>query len=359
MSHRLFSSLSLLLFLHGCTREAPREVDLGDAPEPPFATLEPSELTGTVLSADTLLGNPGVLAVLGSVLWVVDYSGDPWLHALDRWDGRLIGSFGGSGEGPGQFEWIENLGVGSDGTGVWAFDANAQRLTLLDTAGFSTGNSPIIRLAIPGRIHRGVTLASGRFFGLQLIPPDSANAVLVSPEGEATSSEKWPLLGADSITRYERILVSGAAHPATLCTDPNGQYIAVVYSAASQIDIFDGTGRWERRAEVPYPSQPNFGRGASGLIRADVLRNWYRSCAATTTRLYALVSGRLRAAFPVEEGAEARHVQVFDWAGKLQALLHLDRPVEAIAVDPTGEYLYATSTSAAAIYRFPLPAPPQ
>jgi hypothetical protein len=53
-------------------------------------------------------------------------------------DGRLQSTGGGEGEGPGEFTWLSDLGMGSGGS-IWAYDFSLRRVTWLDETGAVEG----------------------------------------------------------------------------------------------------------------------------------------------------------------------------------------------------------------------------
>ncbi len=355
VARRLAIAVALVVVNASCADKASRNADLGNAPEPSYAAFPLTEVSGTVLNADTSFGRLGPLATSGATLWVADWTGAPWLHVLDRRDGHLIRSLGGRGSGPGQFQSVYNLSTGPTPNAVWVFDDQARRVTLMDTSIASINAPATVRLQVPGVMTHLIALGSNSFFGLQFEGPDSAHVMILSADGRPTSIAPWPLLGADSVPRWERIQASGAALGAGLCADPGGHHVALAYAAAGRIDIFSSTGARLRAADVPFPSEPVFTRNRNGQLWAMRPRVWYRFCAATATQIYALFSGRLESAFSVDQLLDATHVHVFDWNGRLLRVLHLDRPIYGMAVDAKGRTLYGASANTSTVYRFALP----
>jgi hypothetical protein len=142
---------------------------------------------------------------------------------------------------------------------------------------------------------------------------------------------------------------------ASLCARPNGMNVGLAYSSAGRLDIFGADAQWVRAAEVPFASAPVFVRNRLGELSAARPRYWYGQCTATNQRIFVLFSGRLTAAFSPTTDWAADYVHVFDWDGKLQRVLHLDRTVRNIAVDPQGRFLFASAFEDPVIVRYALP----
>jgi len=332
-----------------------RVVDVGDVPVPSHETFAPIELTSQPFSSDTALGQPGLLIARSGALWVIDYAGAPWLHSFDPVTAALVWSGGLKGEGPGQFGMVNSLGGSTTDGKLWGFDSNARRFTVIDTTLTTTTTPEIIRVSLEGRLSRAIPLGNDTFFGLLMLPPDSAHAIILDQSGQIVHQEEWPLLGADSVPRYQRLLASGASLSAVLCARPDGTKIGLVYSAAGKIDFFDNRAQHVGEADVPFPTDAAFTRGQDGELHAARPRFWYRDCTATNQYLFALFSGRREKDYEPPEGSAGEHVHVFDWDGRLVKVFHLDRGVANIGISEDGKTLYAVRIGEASIVRYELP----
>ena len=124
------------------------------------------------------------------------------------------------------------------------------------------------------------------------------------------------------------------------------------------LEIFDYDGGLIARAAVPDPFQPAWAqrRSVSGRALspggATGLSIWLRQAGTST----AYSSGRL-----LDEERPAwltREVQVYTWDGEYVKTLHLDRRVEAIAIDDSDTWLYAAGLEPSPwVGRFRLPEP--
>lgn len=359
LAPRCVALVLLTLPLVACTDASPpsrRVIEVGDVALPDHQRFHPVALASEPFSTDTGLGQPVSLLWHDGLLWVVDFAGSPWLHALDPTTGNIRWSGGGSGEGPGQFSFVTNLAGGPEGDRLWAYDANNRRFTAIDTTLHADDTPEIIRSQVVGRINRAVPLADGRFFGMYMVNPDSGEVVVLGHDGSVLREQPWPLLGGDSVPMLQRLFASGASFAVALCPRPDGRRVAVAYSAAGQVDVFGEDGTLVLTAEVPFPTEATFKVGRDGTLHADRPRMWYRDCTATMDRIFALFSGRREQDFeePEARGAAA-FVHAFDWDGKLVATYALDTPLGDIAVDTAGHLLYGVPVGEATIVRFRVP----
>jgi hypothetical protein len=114
-----------------------------------------------------------------------------------------------------------------------------------------------------------------------------------------------------------------------------------------------------RLAKVPFPWGPIFEADSNGELRFVDRRHAYRGCTATKDFLFALYSGRPDSLENRDWAQSAEFVHVFDWEGGLRAVFQLDRDIGVIAVNSSGDTLFASSYSDASIYRYELPAIPE
>ena len=95
----------------------------------------------------------------------------------------------------------------------------------------------------------------------------------------------------------------------------------------------------------------SFVRARVGVCALTTDRQAYISCSVGQDRLFALFSGRLVSdQTPYEDRSSGRFVHVFDWEGDLGAVFQLDRNVNSITVNSTGDVLFASSLADARIY---------
>lgn len=274
--------------MSGCSDTAPparRVVDVGDVAVPSHEAFSPVELTNQPFSNDTALGQPGTLVLHDGLLWVVDYGGAPMLHAFEPTTGTLVWSGGLSGEGPGEFGSISSLGGSAPGRRLWAFDDNARRFTVIDTNQNSATTPEVAVVRAEGRLGRAIPMHDDAFFALHMLPPDSAHAIIIDRSGAIVRTEQWPLLGADSVPMYPRMLASGGSFGVALCARPEGDKLAVAYTGAGKIDFFDDQAKHVGEAEVPFPTDAVFKRNQSGELRASRRRRAQASACGHTDHM--------------------------------------------------------------------------
>jgi hypothetical protein len=100
----------------------------------------------------------GALRLNGGTVAVADW-GDHTVRFF-RADGSIHTTFGGSGEGPGEFNGLAGLGVGDEGR-IWAYDFILRRITWLDGSGRSVGLTTLE--PEPATLHPLGVMGDGRF----------------------------------------------------------------------------------------------------------------------------------------------------------------------------------------------------
>ena len=315
------------------------------------SAFEVLELKGVLLSAAPAIGAPNRLVVSGRYLWVSDAMTDPALHLLDTETGELSLSLGRTGEGPGEFT-IEPYNLWADPSrpgSVWAWDPAQQRLTFLLPQPLAEQSPLTVRLGGETPVHQVAWLDQDRLVGVA----GTANArfLTFTSQGELLNVSPADLLGPEEAPLGEREEASGEGFVA--CSWP-GRGFAFVYLFAGRIEFRGAEAELVRMADVPFPSEPVF-EIDGGVLRHQRPRVFYRAATATDKYLFALFAGRNRESFPGAGAFVADYVHVFDWEGELVSVLHLDRDVAEIAVDPGGEFLFAGSPDDASVYRFVLP----
>lgn len=187
---RLLPSCVLAVALAGCAEASSDALD-GTAAEPWSATE--ALRIGTVDDPTYSLTRPSALTVAedGTL-----YSVHPDESRVRIWsaDGEAIGSFGGPGDGPGDFQRPAGFGFVDDS--LWVFDSGLYRTTWFDRDGEVLGTvNPRVDMGQPGQVeypprpHR--PLLDGTYIGRPLVPShlvaqgeiDSGAWVRMSAEG--------------------------------------------------------------------------------------------------------------------------------------------------------------------------------
>ena len=112
-------------------------------------------------TADVPLSENGSIALLADEITACTIeSYEVRIHCVDR-AGTTVGTFGGEGDGPGEFRSLIRLGGGSEGT-VGALDSGAFRFSVFEASGTRVADVPLLGLAFPlypvGRFGETVSL---------------------------------------------------------------------------------------------------------------------------------------------------------------------------------------------------------
>lgn len=341
----------------GCTQtppNAPRET-----PDVRI-TYDPSSvitLTPQTLHQSANLARPGKMVVLDSVLVVLDDYGDPPLHLIDRRTGAYLTSAGSRGEGPGEFQGVWDVDVASDSQHVYVFDLALHRLTRLhvpqalrDEAAFDSST---------------ISLTGPSPHDVLLPPGDStfwATAMLSEPG-------RWGVYDSDGVYQTARgpslpsiqdapQPVLQHAYQSTAAFHPSKSKLALATFYADRIDIVEPGGNHLVHVHGPGFFPPIFevgSRGGNPVRRTtEDTRYGYMDVVATSSRVYALYSGRTRS----KAGNLGNRVHVLDWQGRLHAVYDLKGGYRSIALSPRADVLYASRRSPRVeIAAFRLPSP--
>lgn len=297
------------------------------------------------------------LALVGDRIVGLDAMLDPSVHVFELESLRRLASYGRRGDGPGEFKDPEQMVIGASNSPdyVWILDGVHQRLTRLSLAELEAGavapqtfsmNGPnagsLVRVP-DGRWFAGGWITDGRVARFHADRSYDRTIVAFPPEAEAP--------GMTLLQAYESRVVA----------DPAGDRLAAATLLAGLLEIFDYDGAMVTRAAVPDAFPPSWVQGRSRGGRAVMsvgpeTRYGFTDLAATRRFLYGLFSGGR----VMEEGTPwaTKDVQVFGWDGKHVKTLNLDKAAEAIAVDATDTWLYASGPEPTPwVGRFRLPEP--
>ena len=312
-------------------------------------------LEARALSEGDFLGIPVRVAVVGPHLVVADLAGSSPLHLMRASDGRHLASFGGRGEGPGEFRSAANvLEVPGSESVFWVYDFNLGRITRFDLAEpdssrFAGRNSILLQTAAaynPILLADSVVLSLGYFAGGRLGEFDRQGKLAREHGAVPPGSADHP---------YH---IRQHSYYGTLAADSRRSRIAVACNYAGQLELYSGDGRFLGLGRAPYRFEPRFAavegrRGLNFQVVPD-LRYGYVGVAATDRYVLALFSGRTHEPSPRSAG-EGEYVHVFDWSGRFVKALRLNTAVTSIAVSPDGSRLYAVrSDPRPGVLEFPL-----
>jgi hypothetical protein len=316
------------------------------------------DLHGAVHHQGEHLGMPVRLATTTSTIVAIDRYAENSIHIVDRISGTLRASVGRKGEGPGEFSGASSIDrAAGPHEEVWIFDAGTQRLTRVDLTALDSDRAwarEFVSLRGSGRVMSPVHTATGEVLAVGFFP--EARFGVFDQKGVQVDSR-------GVLPEWSEPIPPGVLQQAfrgTIKSDPARQRFAVGARHAGLLEIFDASGQKLARARVPVEFEPRFTVNVREDRRPSMgsgndLRFGYVDVATTEAHVYGLFSGRVRGEYP-KSATYAQEVHVFDWAGRLETVIHLDSDAIAIAVDERDESLYAIRHDPLpAIMRYELP----
>lgn len=344
MKHR--ARLLSLIVLCGAGLIAARSA-LPTTRSPVAGPLPGMPLPGDVLYDGAAMSMPLQLAVAGDRLIVLDVLGRQTIHVLDRRTGALVESFGGRGDGPGEFRGARSIDVLPGGTAFWVHDVNLQRSTRYEldpdashardyehreaeVLTFSDGRGVLE----PIHVDDNRILTNGMFTKGRLGHLD-AEGHLVRVSGDLPEvPEGLPPRGLQFV------------HQGALRGTPARDRFALSSLSFSRIELFDRQGTRRAMVEAPIELEPELVTRGSGddaqVFVSPRSAAAYTDLAVTDAAIYALFSGRDPEVYQ-DDAIYGRQVHVFTWGGKFVGALDLDYDAIAIAVSPDGRELYGVS----------------
>ncbi|MYE34667.1 MAG: hypothetical protein F4X23_07415 [Gemmatimonadales bacterium] len=323
----------------------------------PAVPVRPT-LVPEVVYSDDSLGWVVDLGLAGGRLVGIDALLDPSVHVFDLGSLERLASYGRRGDGPGEFKDPEQIVPGGTDSPdeVWILDGVHQRLTRLSLDEIVTGslvepetfqmdgpNAGSLVRAPDSHWFAGGWITGGRVARYR---PDRSydRTILGFPAGAAAP-------GMTLLQAYESRVVA----------DPAGGRLAAATLLGGLLEIFDYDGASIAQAAVPDAFQPTWRQGRSRGGRAVMslgpeTRYGFTDLVATERRVYGLFSGR-SVAEPGTPWATTQ-VQLYSWDGAYLGTLQLGRAAEAITVDASDTWLYASGPDPEPwVGRFRLPEP--
>lgn len=322
-----------------------------DTGHEPQAGLAPE----TVFSDDAL-GSIVDLALVGDRVVALDALLDPSVHVFDLASLRRRASYGRRGDGPGEFKDPEQIVTGGPNAPdeVWILDGVHQRLTRLSLDELEAGAAVAPQTLSMDGPNAGslVRVPDGRWFAGGWITDGRIARYHADRSYDRTILGFPPDAEAPGMTLLQ-------AYESRVAADPAGDRLAAATLLGGLLEIFDDDGATIAQAAVPDPFQPSWVQGRSRGGRAVMsvgseTRYGFTDLVATRRHLYGLFSGGR----VLQDGTPwaTRAVQVYTWDGEHVRTLYLDRSAQAITVDASDSWLYASGPEPAPwIGRFRLP----
>ncbi len=346
------SLCALAGFAAACARDAKSGAagpDQNQADLLPDDHLHPVVVSGRLLVSSTAFGRPEYALTQGNRLWISDQAGDPYIHLIDISGRRIVASFGHTGVGPGDFDQgISGLSRRpGDATAAWALSLGLRRLTRVPA--ISADTVVTIPLTAPRFADHAEWLTRGRL--LLIGETDTSRFVLADSNGKPLRVVSGDLVGGDSISLATRVDRSSGL---SLCVAPDGARFAVFYIHAGRMDLYDSNAALIRHGDVPFAINGSFRRDSAGRWHAHDIRRYYEACSSSSTRIYALFSGKRLGPRYTGADVEAQFVHIFDWTGRFLGALHLDQPLAGMTTSGDS-VMYGIGADGSRIYSYRLP----
>lgn len=302
----------------------------------------PVALAPEAVYADDSLGWIVDLALTGDRLVGIDALLDPSVHVFDRESVERLGSYGRRGDGPGEFKDPEQIvPAGTESSDdVWILDGVHQRLTRLSLDEIEAGSvvePETFRMDGPnaGSLVRA---PDGRWFAGGWITGGRVARYRADRSYDRTILGFPPGVEAPGMTLLQ-------AYESRVVANPAGGRLAAGTLLGGLLEILDYDGAPVAQAAVPDPFPPVWRQGRSRGGRAVMsmgpeTRYGFTDLVATERYLYGLFSGR-SVDGPGTPWA-TREVQVYTWDGAYVTTIHLARAAEAMTVDASDTWLYAS-----------------
>lgn len=329
-------------------RSGPGEMD--------HARLKPIRVSGRIVAQGDYLGQPSSLVFVGDNLLILDKAGTPALHLVAAADGRRIRSFGQPGGGPGEYKSAWSLSRDPrDPSQVWVFDLGLGRLTRVDGSAAGSGAPMIISLGGGANPTQPVWINDS----LLVSPAVSASGRLTFFDRQGRFVRAAGTIPGDTSKVPSPVLQQ--AWRGTVVPNPRTGQLALVTRHADQLELFAPDGTPVRIVRGPFRFDPRFTveniQGFMTMGQGDDMRFGYVTAASDERAIYALFSGRTRAAFQ-RDAPYGRFVHVYDWNGKMLRVLELDSDLISVSISPDGQWLYGSRFAPEpAVMAYPLASP--
>jgi hypothetical protein len=331
--------------LQGSVREAPLRTAGSEAtPSSPVSARRmdpemPQPLQDTLslirsFGDSTSFGRPNAMVVLDSHLVVIDNLLPPFVSVMERSDGRFLFRFGRKGSGPGEFVAASWGYADPRAEGrVWVYDFQLRRLIGFDVVSADADPASFTHVSV----NYAASLTTPYLLGDTLLAnglfPDYTLFI-----ADRATSESWRILGRPPYGPPEMPAVVGQRlmNRNFLAMRPDENAFVLAYQFASKLDFFDRVGSLIRSVAGPVETTPRFHMADSRFFWDQGNEMAYLTVAAGRSYVYALFCG-------CALGADIQHttLHVFDWNGRLVAVLEFPFPVQRIAVPPDEQTIFA------------------
>ncbi len=303
------------------------------------------DLSGRVFTGSDSLGQPNLIAVGGSQIYVGDTKASRSLHVFNRRTGELVASVGERGQGAREISYLWSLDFKPGSDAGWLFDISPRTMhffngdSLTDrTVRLQGEGAPMNPTWIAGDSIASVGMyMAGR---LALYGPSGRFSRYIGPDPPGDPEVPAP--------------VRQHAYDGKVHTNSNGTRIVVGSIHTDRLEIYDVEGiihlvRGPLFHEPKYTVHGN-DQGNSWLSINNETTYGYVSVAATDELIFGLYSGRTLG-WTNDNGwwsPPGKTVIVFTWTGQPLSVLNIEDGALMIGVSEDGGELYA-------IYHKPAP----
>lgn len=292
-----------------------------------------------VLARDTAFGGLGELVAMGPHLVVTDVFPPPAAHLVRRSDGKVLGSYGRAGEGPGEFERpAAVVRDAADSSRFWIFDSGLERLTpgvIMGADSVAWDRSAIVDLRADHTVDTAKPVNDSLIVGLGTFSEGRFGVFDMS--GRQIDVRGEPPPGDEDIPASVR----QHAYQSYLASH-HGDTIVIANRHAARVEFYELDRPGVRLARTPASFSPRYGlvQGEEGPVFAtgDSLRFGYIDVVTTDSVIYALYSGRTRG--EADRANYGNRIHAFDWKGRLLATQKLAGEHIAIEIGPRGRNIY-------------------
>lgn len=301
-----------------------------------FETTE--SLKGNVVTFDSLLMKPWLLHVYDTLLITANLSTDKLLHVFNLKNKKQIAQRIPMGQGP--TEMLNPFFIPVD-SGLFLFDLGKSAISKYNVSDFVTSMTPSSyeRIKLSEPIMSEVVLVEDGIIGSPYHPEYAYLKFDKSGNKIGTFGER----PVSDIT-YSDIEIVDAYR--SVLTSNRKDKVAVCYYWTDLLEIYDKSGKLEKRIHGPEHFYPHFqGYNDGGMMYSKTIpgksRDAYYCPVSVGEQIFVLFNGKN----PDKEGYNilADRIFVFGWDGTPHKIYELDRGISYMDIDEKNKKIYGIS----------------
>lgn len=295
-----------------------------------FSISFPSEekVEWEIMESDAILPFPKAMAVRDSVIYVSGESDHSWVHLVDKRSGKSLGSFIGSGNGPGEISDASGMDICSDGV-ISLFDANRRLVNQYD-AGLGYLNSISAGSLFSGMLN--CHPLSDTIFLVRHARLDDGDAARVFSIADLSLSRELDSYVYDASQNgieQESLIVESSQTIA-----PDGKHFASGTLAGGILELFEIKGNKIIPVAANNYCIPRIEKENGHVKGEDFPVIGFTSMTSTDDRLIASYCGS-------RDEKEATKIGIWDWHGNPLKKIETDAMILNVAYDAAVDSLYA------------------